>query len=413
MWVVFQVRELKTKIIACVNDEKHFHDFICEYVEKSFCSNYTKLSSPDDIYLSQYVPGIYMHIGSTFAHLYKKKIQHNIGWIYNTTSPKITQLYHWYIIEIDENMSNLCSNNITIDRCINPTSCVNEIAIDRCIDPTFKNGWAQTLKEPCPELCINEIATDRCIDPAFKNNWVQTLKEPYTELCINEIAIDRCIDLELCINEIAIDRCIDLESCVEIELFSFDEMIKAPKICIIGVRGTGKSYIVRHLIQHLLKSDDYCDDNIIISAPDKLYRFYDTQNSRACIYYDYRYAPFDRLNENISKKLKYIVIEDAHVYSKCISECQQLNCSNDAIIITIQTPFTITRKMFDFDYIIITRSNDINIKKIHDIYLKNIISLDAYRKINDVYTKNYNFLILDVKCTSTNITDKLFYYRIQ
>jgi hypothetical protein len=103
------------------------------------------------------------------------------------------------------------------------------------------------------------------------------------------------------------------------------------------------------------------------------------------------------------KKDKYFekIINYKKIYNiLCLYETQEINNINEIIKNNI-------------DYLFIMKeSYDVNRRKIYEEFKKYLgIEYTVFSKLMDDYTNNYNFLVLNLKCSSQIIEDKLYWYK--
>lgn len=225
-----------------------------------------------------------------------------------------------------------------------------------------------------------------------------------------------------------------------VEKLDLDDMYANPSICLIGKRGSGKSWIVRNILWKL--SDRYRrfeENTLIIAKSEKMSSFYRHNFPKAKILYDY---DTDELEEYLSNQQQRIteadnLYKETGIKKSChgcvvLDDCLASKGSwmNDQVILelfynsrTYQTTFIMTmqfplgikpefRSCFDYVFLL---SEDFysNQKRLYDHYAGMFPTFEEFRKVLIQLTNDFNCMVLNNRVVAKNISDKVFYFKAE
>jgi hypothetical protein len=217
----------------------------------------------------------------------------------------------------------------------------------------------------------------------------------------------------------------------QLQLKKFDiSKISSHKIVFsLGNRKTGKSFLTRDLLYHHRKN---LSDGILICPTDGDSYFYADFIPKIFIHIH------DKNDTNIIKyflktqevKIDYIENNDRNAFIVLDDIFYRYDWNSDEHIkeifskvkyLNIMCIFniglfynTITNIKNDVDYIFIFRYYDRNNKKqIFEEFIDIFKDYEIYSSIIDQYTDNYGCLVIDNKCKSDKIEDKVYWYKAE
>lgn len=218
---------------------------------------------------------------------------------------------------------------------------------------------------------------------------------------------------------------------VPIEEFSLKSMVQNAIICIIAKRNSGKSWIVRSLLNH------YRDvpAGIIICPTDKMSNFYDSIIPSLYVHYEYSSLTISEiLNRQEAMLLKYneylkkdkvvdprafIVMDDCLADVKVWATDQNikelfLNGRHYKIlfILTMQHCLGIKPDLRDnIDYVFLLKNNKIGEqKKIWTNYAGIFPTFTAFRQVYNELTKDYGAMVINNK-GGDEFIETIFYFK--
>lgn len=214
--------------------------------------------------------------------------------------------------------------------------------------------------------------------------------------------------------------------------FKLENMVPYATICMIAKRASGKSWIVRAIL-------DYNSDipgGIIISPTDKKSSFFGKFFPGLYIHYSYSSQLigqiFHRQEEILEKRKKYYKLKkkiDPRTYiimDDCLSSKGTwlkdpmilelfFNGRHSKIlyILTMQFPLGISPDLrANFDYIFLLAEDTVsNQKRIHEHYAGMFTNLNTFQQVFKELTANYGSMVVVNRGSTTEITDKIFYYK--
>lgn len=217
-----------------------------------------------------------------------------------------------------------------------------------------------------------------------------------------------------------------------IKRFEFTQFQANPTIIIIAKRGSGKSWIVRAIIQHFKT----VPAGIIISPTDRMSSFYGDFFPESFIFYEYRSEVIEKLLyrqqaiiEKAKEKAKEGKIIDTRAFlimDDCLSD--KGSWANDKpikqvmfdgrhykliFILTMQFPLGIKPELrSNFDYIILLADDFIsNIKKMYDHYAGMFECFAIFRQVYAQLTQENGAMVIVNRGAKGQLCDKVYWYR--
>jgi uridine kinase len=193
--------------------------------------------------------------------------------------------------------------------------------------------------------------------------------------------------------------------------FDLSRLGNNAKICIIGKRGSGKSWVVRKLVETLNKSPDYLE-NTLIMAPTETYTKFHTKNfpqAKILTGYD-----IDHVQENLRDHIDGCIVYDDCLSVKPHPEIENVLCDTKywakSFILALQFANDISHKLTkNCDYIFLLREDFYNNKKkYYDLYGKMFSTFEQFNEVFGQLTQNYGCMIIDMKSKSDNVLEKVF-----
>lgn len=217
-----------------------------------------------------------------------------------------------------------------------------------------------------------------------------------------------------------------------IKEFTLDMFVTDPAIIMIAKRGSGKSWVVRSIMQHYKE----IPVGIIIAPTDRMNCFYGNFFPDTYIFYEYKSEIIERVlkrQKKITAKEKKrkaqgkdldprcsVVMDDclgqkgAWVRDKPIQELLY-NGRHYRImyILTMQYPLGITPELrSNFDYIFLLAEDYItNQMKIHQHYAGMFPSFDSFRQVFMQLTEDFGSMVIVNRGVRKSLFEKIFYYK--
>lgn len=217
-----------------------------------------------------------------------------------------------------------------------------------------------------------------------------------------------------------------------IKTFTFDRFCEHPSIVMIAKRGSGKSVLVRAILEHF-KS---IPAGLIISPTDKMSCFYGKFFPEAYIHYEYKseiiekvmYRQDSMINRKKQKNEEgkdidtrcFVIMDDclgqkgSWVRDKPIQELL-FNGRHYHImyILTMQFPLGITPELrCNFDYIFLLADDYIsNLKRMYDHYAGIFPNFESFRQVFRQLTEDYGSMVIVNRGAGKGLFDKIFYYK--
>jgi AAA+ ATPase superfamily predicted ATPase len=199
-------------------------------------------------------------------------------------------------------------------------------------------------------------------------------------------------------------------------MFDLDLLEKNSTIVIIGLRNTGKSYLIKDIVSH----NKDIPLHIACEQADRNYSFYDDFINNKFIYNYCESSLIDNLfkrYELVKNDKRSMLILDRTLNSRGLwtkdETFLKLFNNNKSIetmlIMTFTFSLSVPREIMNtYDYVFLFNENfTANIKRMYEHYATDIFaSFDEFREIFDKYTKNnYECLVLCLK------TKKYYQYK--
>ena len=221
---------------------------------------------------------------------------------------------------------------------------------------------------------------------------------------------------------------------LSINEFTLDMFVAHPAIILIAKRGSGKSWVVRAIM-------NYFKDipvGLVISKTDRMNRFYADFFPDTYIHYNYKSEIIEevmrRQEEMIEKKETkqkkgrgskldtrcFVVMDDclgqkgAWVKDPPIQELL-FNGRHYHImyILTMQFPLGISPELrINFDYIFLLADDIIsNLKRMHDHYAGIFPTFDSFRQIFSKLTEDHGAMVIVNRGAAKSIFEKIYWYK--
>jgi hypothetical protein len=207
------------------------------------------------------------------------------------------------------------------------------------------------------------------------------------------------------------------ENNLTITKFNISNMVKSPLICLIGKKGTGKSWIITNIIDNLNITDTFLENTLIISPKEKTSNFYSQLYKKAKIIYK-----FDEkvVEEYFYKRKGCIVFDDCF---SSTSDWQKSNIIQQIMVnnkyygvpVIFSMQFTLGLKpelRSNFDYVFMLADDYIaNKKRMYDHYAGMFPTFNVFNKVYDVLTEDFSSMVISQRGLTKNITDKIFWFK--
>jgi hypothetical protein len=219
---------------------------------------------------------------------------------------------------------------------------------------------------------------------------------------------------------------------LEIEDFKLESFCANPTICMIGKRGTGKSYICRDIIKHF----SFLPGGLVISKTEQMSCFFGDFFLDTYIHYEYK----SEILENLFSRQKQIIEKCKSKYKEgkkvdprvflVMDDClaSKGTWMNDApilevfyngrhfqilFILTMQFPLGIRPELRgNFDYIFLLADDFYsNQKRLYDHYAGMFPSFDIFRQVFIQLTDDYGCMVIANRGSKKNIQDKIFHFK--
>ena len=220
---------------------------------------------------------------------------------------------------------------------------------------------------------------------------------------------------------------------LKIKRFDLKKMAENCTIAMIAKRASGKSYLTREILYH--KRD--LPSAIAISRTEKLNTFYGEFIPDIYIYDEFDtsilnkiFARQAKMNEDNKKRLengkkpkddRLMIIMDDCMSSKgtWVKDQNILELffngrhHHVSFILTMQFALGIPPEMrSNFDYIFLLAEDfKSNRKRLYEHYAGMFPSLESFEKVFSEITQNYGVMVIDNRVHSTDITEKVFWYK--
>ena len=220
---------------------------------------------------------------------------------------------------------------------------------------------------------------------------------------------------------------------LRLKKFRIDKMVDHATIAMIAKRASGKSYLTREILYH--KRD--LPTAVVISRTEKLNRFYGDFVADSFIYDNFDtdilskiYARQAKCNEDNKNRVKEGKKEKDDRIMLVMDDCMSSKGSwvkdqnilelffngrhhHVSFILTMQYAVGIPPEMrSNFDYIFLLAEDFIsNQKRLYEHYAGMFPSFDIFKQVFAEVTQNYGVMVINNRIHSSNITDKVFWYK--
>ena len=219
---------------------------------------------------------------------------------------------------------------------------------------------------------------------------------------------------------------------LNIKGFDFDMFVENPSIVLIAKRGSGKSWVVRALLQFFKN----IPAGIVIAPTDRMNAFYRNFFPDSYIYYDYKSEIIEKImdrQKQMKKKQEkkkadgkkidpraFVIMDDClgqkgtWVRDPPIQELLYNGRHYELMyILTMQFPLGIAPELrANFDYIFLLAEDYIsNKKRIYDHYAGMFPSFEAFRQVFDQLTDDFGSMVIVNRGVRKTIFEKIFWYK--
>jgi|UniRef100_A0A6C0IVY8 hypothetical protein len=220
---------------------------------------------------------------------------------------------------------------------------------------------------------------------------------------------------------------------LRLKKFNIKDMVDHATVAMIAKRASGKSYVTKEILYHKRS----IPAAVVISRTEKLNKFYGDFIPDSYIFNDFEpdilsriYGRQTKLSEDNENRVKegkkskddrlMLIMDDcmsskgAWVKDPTILELffngRHYHIS---FILTMQYCIGIPPEMrSNLDYIFLLAEDFIsNQKKLYDHYAGMFPSFDIFKQVFTEVTQNYGIMVINNRVHSTNITDKVFWYK--
>ena len=221
---------------------------------------------------------------------------------------------------------------------------------------------------------------------------------------------------------------------LKINEFDLNQFCSNPSIAMVAKRGSGKSVLVRAILNFYRKVPVGC----IISPTDRENKFYGDFVPESYIYYEYNSKIVEKImvrqrimKEKARKKKAegkkidtrcYIVMDDClaskgkWINDPCLKTIFFNGRHSDIMyIMTMQFPLGITPELRgNIDYVFLLADDSFsNKKRIFDHYAGMFPSFDAFRQVFDKLTEDFTSMVIVNRGIKKVLTDKIFWYKAE
>ena len=220
---------------------------------------------------------------------------------------------------------------------------------------------------------------------------------------------------------------------LRLKKFSIEKMVDHATIAMIAKRASGKSYLTREILYH--KRD--IPTSVVISRTEKLNRFYGEFIPDSFIYDNFDteilskiYTRQGKCNEDNRVRVKEGKKEKDDRIMLVMDDCMSSKGTwvkdqnilelffngrhhHVSFILTMQYAVGIPPEMrSNFDYIFLLAEDFIsNQKRLYEHYAGMFPSFDIFKQVFKDVTQNYGVMVINNRIHSSNITDKVFWYK--
>ena len=220
---------------------------------------------------------------------------------------------------------------------------------------------------------------------------------------------------------------------LRLKKFKIEEMVDHATIAMIAKRASGKSYLTREILYH----KRHIPSSVVISRTEKLNRFYGDFVADSFIYDNFDtdilskiYSRQAKCNEDNKNRIKEGKKEKDDRIMLVMDDCMSSKGTwvkdqnilelffngrhhHVSFILTMQYAVGIPPEMrSNFDYIFLLAEDFIsNQKRLYEHYAGMFPSFDIFKQVFAEVTQNYGVMVINNRIHSSNITDKVFWYK--
>ncbi|QKF93472.1 VV A32-like packaging ATPase [Fadolivirus algeromassiliense] len=442
MFCIYQLDDKRNeKIIKVLKNESDFLNTIKENINKQFNVKLLETLNENDVKINDcFKDDYYLLVNEKQIKLIQKYKKIDKGYIYNSNSVDVNVLFTWKLLPF-ECEKPISTENIFIKK---PTIITKKPTII-----TQNKNTISKLSE-CSFSELNNSIEFTEIEESKKNNNIMNeimdnidnLPDTETDMMFEYFANkDKLINqTKLGIKESDFAECKLAKlngGLIEFKKLDLNNMLDNSKICLVGKRGSGKSWIIRDILNKINTNDQFLENTLIISKTEKMNPFYKKHfpNAKVICEYnseaisDYLFDQEVRIDES-KKRLDqtgiYIPSDGCVILDDCIgSKGSWMNDKsllelfynarhyNTTFIITMQFPLGIKPELrLQFDYVFLL-SEDFysNQKRLYDHYAGMFPTFETFRDTFLQLTEDYNAMVISNCSGCVSLTDKLFYYK--
>ena len=220
---------------------------------------------------------------------------------------------------------------------------------------------------------------------------------------------------------------------LRLKKFKIEDMVDHATIAMIAERASGKSYLTREILYHKRS----IPSSVVISRTEKLNRFYGEFVADSFIYDNFDtdilskiYSRQAKCNEDNKNRIKEGKKEKDDRIMLVMDDCMSSKGTwvkdqnilelffngrhhHVSFILTMQYAVGIPPEMrSNFDYIFLLAEDFIsNQKRLYEHYAGMFPSFDIFKQVFAEVTQNYGVMVINNRVHSSNITDKVFWYK--
>ncbi len=220
---------------------------------------------------------------------------------------------------------------------------------------------------------------------------------------------------------------------LRLKKFKIEDMVDHATIAMIAKRASGKSYLTREILYHKRS----IPSSVVISRTEKLNRFYGEFVADSFIYDNFDtdilskiYSRQAKCNEDNKNRIKEGKKEKDDRIMLVMDDCMSSKGTwvkdqnilelffngrhhHVSFILTMQYAVGIPPEMrSNFDYIFLLAEDFIsNQKRLYEHYAGMFPSFDIFKQVFAEVTQNYGVMVINNRIHSSNITDKVFWYK--
>lgn len=211
-----------------------------------------------------------------------------------------------------------------------------------------------------------------------------------------------------------------------IKEFKLDKIINNANILIIGKRASGKSWLSRDIIHHYRN----IPGGIVVSPTEQLNPFYINFFPDLYIHHNLDNNILQKIiarqailskNKNLDSSSMLVMDDCLHYDEKLINDPNLVeilyNGRHYKLTQLVLVPYPLGFRpeiRANFDYVFLF-GDDLcsNQKRIYDHYAGMFPSFNVFREVFNEYTKDYGAIVIDNKCKSDILTDKVYWFKAQ